>query len=85
MVLFFVPLLLIAFWETNLDPTTNKYTKNWFLESDDCDAGDEPDIQDPEVDEPGGRTISKVPFAEIVKAFPDAKMVRFRFEFRSTY
>jgi len=73
-VLFFVPLLLIAFWETNLDPTTNRYTKNWFLESDDCDSGDEPAIQDPDVDEPGGRTISKVPFAEIIKAFPDAKM-----------
>lgn len=74
-VLFFVPLLLIAIWETNLDPTTNRYTKNWFLESDDCDAGEDPAIQDPEVEEDGGRTISKVPFEEIIKAFPDAKMV----------
>ncbi|KLO16355.1 calcium activated cation channel [Schizopora paradoxa] len=73
-VLFFVPLLLIAIWETNLDPTTNRYTKNWFLESDDCDAGEDPAIQDPEVEEDGGRTISKVPFEEIIKAFPDAKM-----------
>ena len=46
--LFFVPLLFIAFWETNLDTSTNKFMKSWFGASDEGEE-DDPAVQDPEV------------------------------------
>lgn len=73
--LFFIPLLCIAFWETNLDEDTNMYMKNWFSPSDENEE-ENPEFQDPEVKGEGGKVISKVPFADIVKRFPDTTVVR---------
>lgn len=49
--------------------------RDWFSDSDECGDEDDPSTQDPQVHEPGGRTISKVPFSEIVEVFPDANIV----------
>ena len=73
-VVFFVPLLLIAFWETNLDPTKNKYIGHWFSTSSDGEIESSVN-EDPDVEEPDGCKIAKVPFDDIVKSFPNALIV----------
>ncbi|KAI5124740.1 hypothetical protein M0805_005375 [Coniferiporia weirii] len=68
--LFFAPLLSIAFWESNLDTSTNKFMKNWFSPADEGEE-DEPMNQDPEVNELDGMKICTVKFKDLVKSFPD--------------
>lgn len=74
MTLFFVPLMFIAFWETTLDTNTNKFMKNWFSAADEGEE-DDPQIQDPEVNEPDGKKLCRVRFGELIKHFPDAHVV----------
>ncbi|KAJ7490323.1 calcium activated cation channel [Mycena galericulata] len=71
-VVFFVPLTLIAFYESVVDTDKHKWMKRW-LSGDDQGDGDRPEFRDPEVDkaDEGERVISKVPFEELVKAFPN--------------
>jgi len=71
--LFFVPLMVIAFWEVTLDTNTNRFMKNWFSAADEGEE-DDPKNQDPEVNEPDGKTICKVPFKDLIKNFPDANV-----------
>lgn len=69
--LFFVFLILIALYETYLDPRSNKFTKAWFEANEEGDE-DNPECQNPTVpqDEQGG-AICKVPFDELIKQFPN--------------
>ena len=71
--LFFIPFILIALYETFLDPRANKFTKAWFS----ADEGyeDDPECQNPTVhqNEQAGE-ISKVPFDTLVKAFPNTSI-----------
>ncbi|KAG6842039.1 hypothetical protein C0991_003565 [Blastosporella zonata] len=72
-VLFFVPLTVIAFYEATFDRQKHAWMNNW-LRGDDEGAGDYPETKDPEVDEleTSGK-ISKVPFDELVKKFPNTE------------
>ncbi|KAH8118466.1 calcium activated cation channel, partial [Phellopilus nigrolimitatus] len=72
-VLFCVPLLAIAFWETTLNTNTNKFMKSWFSPADEGEE-DDPANQNPDVNEPDGTRICRVPFEELVKAFPDTRV-----------
>ena len=72
--LFFLPLLFIALWETNLDEDTNLYMKNLFSPTDEGDESD-PNNQDPVVTNEQGRVISKVSFEDLIKTFPNTTVV----------
>ena len=78
--LFFVPLLFIAFFETNLDSNSNVFVRNWFSASDEGEE-ENPAHQNPEVKDEGGKVISKFPFADIVSRFPDTTVVSLLFLF----
>ncbi|TCD69242.1 hypothetical protein EIP91_008345 [Steccherinum ochraceum] len=72
-VLFCVPLSVIALYEAELDPAKNKWMKDWLSHPDEGLVGSA-EYQDPEVDGEDaakGLHISTVPFAELVKVFPD--------------
>ncbi|KAM5535497.1 hypothetical protein V8D89_010834 [Ganoderma adspersum] len=72
-VVFFIPLCVIALFESQLDPSTHRWVKDWFSSPDDG-GEDAPHFQDPVVtgeDAERGLRISKVPFSEIIKQFPD--------------
>jgi hypothetical protein len=73
--IFFVPLALIAFYEASFH-AENAWTKNW-LRGVVSIEDDSPLIRDPEVsvDECDGFEISKVPYEELIKAFPDTTQV----------
>ncbi len=74
-VLFFIPMMLIALHES----TPSK--KNWlddFINGTPLDEDDSPDARDPEVDGEDARNgivISRVPFSELVKVFPNTHEV----------
>lgn len=76
-VLFFVPLVAISVFEAELDPSKNKWVKDW-LANPDQGMDDSPEARDPEVDgvDADRLTISRVPFEELVKVFPDTTHVR---------
>ncbi|KAJ7129408.1 calcium activated cation channel [Mycena epipterygia] len=68
-IVFFVPLTMIAFYESaTMDTDKHAWMKRWLSGNDQGD-GDRPEFRDPQVD--GERVISKVPFEELVKAFPN--------------
>ncbi|KAI0692662.1 calcium activated cation channel [Cytidiella melzeri] len=72
-VIFLIPLTAIAFFEAELDPSKNKWIKDW-LSHPDQGLDDVPEHRDPVVDGPDvgkGWEISKVKFEELVKMFPD--------------
>jgi len=74
-IVFFIPLTLIAFWESAVDATAKDYIYDWFALGDEEPSDeDDPLIQDPEVTDEGALKISKVPFRELVKTFPDANV-----------
>lgn len=77
-VLFFVPLVAISIFEAELDPSKNKWVKDW-LANPDQGMDDSPEARDPEVDgaDADRLKISKVPFEELIKVFPDTTHVRF--------
>ncbi|KAI0335667.1 hypothetical protein GY45DRAFT_1317046 [Cubamyces sp. BRFM 1775] len=73
LVVFFVPLCVIALYEAQLDPAKNRWVKDWFRDADEA-GSDAPHFQDPEVegaDAARGLKICKKPFSELVAAFPD--------------
>lgn len=77
--LFFIPLGFIATFEAELDPSKNRWVKDW-LSHPDQGMDDSPDAMDPEVegeDATNGIKISTVPFDDLVKVFPDATHVRY--------
>jgi hypothetical protein len=75
--LFFIPLTAIAFYEAELDPSKNKWVKDW-LSHPDQGLDDVPEHRDPVIDGPDatkGWQISKVKFDELVKLLPDTTHV----------
>jgi len=68
---FFLPLSAIAFYESTVRPKKNSWMTNWLTGIDEGEA-DAPENQDPEVDNEGLR-ISRVPFAELIKVFPNTQ------------
>jgi hypothetical protein len=65
--LLFVPLTLIAFFESTLNTTAHQRLKQYF--SDDIlEDEDDPELQDPEEAEEG--TICKEKFADLIAVFP---------------
>lgn len=78
---FFIPLALVALFEAELDPSKNKWVKDWLSHPDEG-SEDTPENQDPEVDGEDaerGLKISKVPFKELITVFPDTTQVGSRF------
>ncbi|KAL7421162.1 Calcium channel yvc1 [Cryptotrichosporon argae] len=67
-IIFFLPLTLIAFFEAQISRGKNVYLREYFTGPTPEDDGD-PSVEDPEADDDG--TLSTVPFAELVKVFPD--------------
>ncbi|KAJ7639099.1 hypothetical protein FB45DRAFT_904700 [Roridomyces roridus] len=65
---FFIPLVTIAFYEAVADTDKHMWVRRWL--SFDEAPEDRPEDRDPEVQEEG-RVISKVPFEELVKKFPN--------------
>ena len=80
-VLFFIPLTLIALYEST---TKRKYVwmENLFRGDDeapqDCLENRDPEVNDPNCE---GLVISKMPFEELVRAFPKVDQVRVSFIF----
>jgi hypothetical protein len=76
--IFFIPLILIAFYESAFDKRKHTWMNNWFRGNDEG-ATDEIANRDPGVDDPAcnGLVISKVPFEELVKVFPNTAQVCF--------
>lgn len=70
--LFWIPLSLIALFEATLDPRTNAFTRAWFEPNEEEDE-DNPDYQDPEVDEEDGK-ITRTSFKELIKDFPNTSL-----------
>nr|GAT53044.1 predicted protein [Mycena chlorophos] len=74
-VMFFIPLTIIAFYEAvRVDNTRHVWIKRW-LTSDDEGAEVLPESRNPEVDDADGqgKKISRVPFEQLVKAFPNTE------------
>ncbi|GLB34039.1 putative calcium activated cation channel [Lyophyllum shimeji] len=68
---FFIPLSMIALYETTFARHEHARMRVW-LRGDDQGEADYPETRDPDVDEDGLK-ISKVPFAELIKVFPDTQ------------
>lgn len=75
--LFFIPLTFIATYEALFDREKNAWMNSWFRGNDEG-ADDTPENRNPAVDDPAceGKQISKVPFEELVKVFPNSTQVR---------
>ncbi|KAF7967273.1 hypothetical protein HWV62_35029 [Athelia sp. TMB] len=73
--IFFPTLAIIALYESSQQGSKNRWVKNWFIGRDQADSGfEDPKHQDPEVegeDAVKGLEISRVPFAELIKVFPN--------------
>ncbi len=73
---FLVPLTLIALYESTVSTRPASWVTNWMRG---VDEGDEnyPHSRDPIVDnvEDHGLEISKVPFTELIKVFPNTAQV----------
>ncbi|KIY49452.1 hypothetical protein FISHEDRAFT_41344 [Fistulina hepatica ATCC 64428] len=71
-VLFFLPLSAVAFYESVFRNESGHWWIRMWLGSDEGDE-DSPEARDPEVNDghDDGLTISKVPFSELIKVFPD--------------
>lgn len=83
-VLFFIPLILIAFYESTSDKRKYVWMENWFRGEDeapqDCSENRNPTVNDPNCE---GLEISKVPFEELIKAFPKTDEVSLLFVFNT--
>ncbi len=75
-VIFFVPLLFIAFYESTFDKNKHTWMENWFRGNDEGEQ-DTPLYRDPVVNDSRcpGLEISKVPFEELIKVFPNTSVV----------
>ena len=70
-VLFFIPLALIATYEATRNGQTYTWMTTWLRHDDEGEA-DYPEMRDPQVEE-DGLEISKVPFEELIKVFPNTQ------------
>ncbi|KAF9443331.1 calcium activated cation channel [Macrolepiota fuliginosa MF-IS2] len=70
--IFFIPLTLIALYESTFDPAKHTWVDNWWR-GDDEGEEDSPQNRDPAVDDAGcrGMEICKVQFEELIKEFPN--------------
>lgn len=70
--IFFLPLMAIAFFESTFDTRKHAWMESWFRGDDEGDE-DRPENRDPTTDDPDcpGLEISKVPFEELIKVFPN--------------
>ncbi|KAG9100296.1 hypothetical protein FRC07_010425 [Ceratobasidium sp. 392] len=71
LVVFCVPLVLISFFESNLDVRRNVFMRQMFTAAQDGEEED-PENRDPEVENEDGMRISKKSFDEIIKVFPNS-------------
>lgn len=74
-VVFFIPLVVIALVEAQLDVRASLIIRSMYDHVDEGEE-DDPKNQDPETDHEDGMVISRVPFDELVKAFPNSYQVR---------
>jgi len=74
--LFIIPLMFIALYESTVDSHKHTWMENWFRGNDEGEE-DSPANRNPQVDDPHcvGLEISKVPFEELVKVFPNTAQV----------
>ncbi|ESK95069.1 calcium activated cation channel [Moniliophthora roreri MCA 2997] len=72
-VIFFIPLTIIALFESTFKQQREEWARNW-LHGMDQGAEDYPETRDPEVDDENGLKISKVLFTELIKVFPNTSM-----------
>lgn len=74
--IFFIPLAMIAFYESTFDRRKHKWMNAWFRGNDEGEE-DRPEYRDPSVDDPAcdGLVISKIPFEELIKVFPKTSQV----------
>ena len=79
---FFIPLTVIAIYESTINKSKYVWMEHWFRGDDEA-AEDCPENRDPEVNDPNceGLVICKVPFDELVKAFPKIDQVESCFSF----
>jgi hypothetical protein len=73
--LFFIPMAIVALYESS--PSKNRWLEN-FMTGPPLDEIDSAAARDPEVDgadAENGLVISKVPFSELVKVFPNTHEV----------
>ncbi|KAF8204720.1 calcium activated cation channel [Pholiota molesta] len=70
--IFFIPLVLIALSESAFNKQEHTWMENWFRGNDEGEQ-DSPTARNPIVEDPNcpGLEISKVPFEELVKVFPN--------------
>lgn len=75
--IFFIPLVLIAFHESSFDNRKYLWMENWFI-GDNEGSQNSPENRNPQVNDPHcvGLEISKVPFDELIKAFPKTDQVK---------
>jgi len=71
-ILFAVPLAVIALLESQLDVRTSRFMKSVFEENIDEGEEDDPNNQNPPTDHENGMQISKVPFDELIRPFPNS-------------
>jgi len=71
--IFIIPLSIIALFEASQEAKKRTWIENWIMGDDDTEL-DSPEIRNPEVDDPACRDmqISRVPFEELIKVFPNA-------------
>jgi hypothetical protein len=74
LLVFFLPLSMIAFYEATREGHKNTWMTKW-LSGDDQGEEDYPETRDPEVNEPDGLKITKAPFEELIKVFPNTQQV----------
>jgi len=75
-IIFFVPLLFIALYESTFDKSKHTWMETWFRGNDEGEQ-DSPSYRDPVVNDSRcpGLEISKVPFEELIKVFPNTSVV----------
>ena len=76
LVLFFIPMVFIGFFEAVIDPGRNVWLRDWVQSA--AAPDDSPAARDPEVtgkDAERGLVISKISFTELVKEFPNTMVV----------
>lgn len=73
---FFIPLGFIAVFESAFNRRKNSWMETWFRGNDEGEE-DSPANRNPVVDDPNcpGLQISKVPFEELIKVFPNTAQV----------
>jgi hypothetical protein len=83
-ILFFIPLTLIAFYESTSDKRKYVWMESWFGGVDEAPQ-DCPENRNPEVNDPNceGLVISKVSFEELIKSFPKVDQVALLFLFNT--